>query len=84
MLRMLSGIAVIIAACWTWKEPGFESFSALFGALVAFVSALAIPVIKARRQSIKQTVGKGAIGIQAGRDARVKLGGRSGYDKSEK
>ncbi|WP_448096299.1 hypothetical protein [Luteibacter yeojuensis] len=69
--------ACIGAAAWAYSRPGWDSYVALLGALGALTTATIFwrnrrPAKGAPKQS--QTVARGGVGIQAGRD--VTIGGK--------
>ena len=71
LFRVASLVALLIAVFWVWFEPKFESWAALAAAVAALIGSV-VATRKSENGQV-QTVSEQGTGVQAGRDANVKI-----------
>ncbi len=81
ILKILSSLALLLAAGWTAFDPSFESFLSLIGALSALISLFAFDYIHASKNRQRQDVRNHSAGIQAGGNVNIGTGVK---DRDEK
>lgn len=74
VFRILTFIACLAALWWVYVQPReIERWVVFFGALAAFAGAFVSPIKRRLKGGMSQEVGSDAIGVQAGRDAKVSV-----------
>jgi hypothetical protein len=71
LIRILALLAFAGSIFWFVKSPDYEPGIAIITSLAALIANEAVKKRKGAKRSQSQTLGKGAVGIQAGRDANV-------------
>ncbi len=67
--RLLAAAAALGSIGWACSKPGWDSVCAALAALVV-LAATFLPSQKQKGEQV-QTIERGGVGIQAGRDAKV-------------
>jgi hypothetical protein len=66
--KLAAGLALVVTGAWAVSKPGWDSICATLAA----AAALAACFVPRADSGQSQNIGAGGIGVQAGRDAKVR------------